>query len=68
MSSWTHVIRFTAGEDNDTYYAKCDSTIPQIGAQVACFKSITSLDTDNATKNLKTIKQVSSQIRKVTQF
>ena len=58
MTSWTHLVRFTATEDNAIYYTKCDSTLPQVGAQVPCFKSITSLDICNVTSDLKTIKEV----------
>ena len=58
MASWTHILRFTAAEDGKAYYAKCDSALPQIGAQVASFTTITSLDIDSATTSLKTIKEV----------
>jgi hypothetical protein len=61
MPSWTHLVRFTATEDNAVYYTKCDSTLPQVGAKVPYFKSITSLDSYNATSDLKTIKEVSVQ-------
>jgi hypothetical protein len=68
MTSWTHLVRFTATEDNIIYYTKCDSTLPQVGAKVPYFKSITSLDSRNATSDLKTIKEVSIQENQVAQL
>jgi len=60
MASWTHLIRFTAVEDDTAYYGKCDSTLPQIGAKVAGFTTVASLETGGTANGLKTIKEVCS--------
>jgi hypothetical protein len=59
MTPWTHLIRFTAAEDGDTYYATCSENLPQAGEKVAAFKLITSLGTSHAANNQKTIREVS---------
>ncbi len=59
MAPWTHLIRFTAAEDGDAYYATCTEKLPQVGENVAAFKLITSLGTSHASNNQKTIKEVS---------
>jgi hypothetical protein len=59
MMPWTHLIRFTATEDGDAYYATCTATLPQTGEKVAGFKSIKSLENGYEANDLKTIKEVS---------
>jgi hypothetical protein len=59
MTPWTHLIRFTAAEDGEAYYATCIETLPQAGEKVAAFKLITSLETSHGGSNLKTIQEVS---------
>lgn len=59
MTPWTHLVRFTAAEDGEAYYSKCDSTLPLVGEKVASFKSITVLDSDNLKSDLKTIQEAS---------
>jgi len=58
MAPWTHLTRFTAAEDDSAYYATSDSALPQVGEKVASFKSITSLEIENITTDLKTIKEI----------
>jgi hypothetical protein len=66
MTSWTHLVRFTAAEDGHAYYTTCDSTLPAIGRNVTSFKSIAALETENVSGDVKTIKEASSQEHQVT--
>jgi 2-keto-4-pentenoate hydratase/2-oxohepta-3-ene-1,7-dioic acid hydratase in catechol pathway len=64
MESWTYLVRFTAEEDGEPYYTTSDSSLPQAGAKVSSFKSISTLKSEHATRDLipKTVKEVCIKI------
>jgi 2-keto-4-pentenoate hydratase/2-oxohepta-3-ene-1,7-dioic acid hydratase in catechol pathway len=64
MASWTYLVRFTAAEDGTPYYTTSNSTLPQVGAKVTSFKSISALNSEHATKSqsINTIKEILSPV------
>lgn len=60
MPSWTHLVRFIAEEDGESYYASCDSKLLKVGEKVEGFKTIAALERSDASdSNTFAIKEVS---------
>ncbi|KAH7416690.1 2-hydroxyhepta-2,4-diene-1,7-dioate isomerase [Cadophora sp. MPI-SDFR-AT-0126] len=63
MATWTHLIRFVAEEDGESYYATCDAELLNVGEKVKGFKSLTALDTVNGNDTINyTIKELISPV------
>ncbi|KAH7348905.1 2-hydroxyhepta-2,4-diene-1,7-dioate isomerase [Rhexocercosporidium sp. MPI-PUGE-AT-0058] len=63
MSPWTHLVRFIAKEDGESYYATSNSQMLKVGEKVKGFKSITALEKDDGASTASfEIKQLVSPV------
>ncbi|KAH6690748.1 2-hydroxyhepta-2,4-diene-1,7-dioate isomerase [Leptodontidium sp. MPI-SDFR-AT-0119] len=63
MPSWTHLVRFIAEEDGESYYASCDSKLLKVGEKVEGFKTIAALERSDASdSNTFAIKELVSPV------